>query len=137
MILIIMHHYALYSGFQFSQDITINKMIINFFIMGGKIGVNVFILITGYFMINSKFKIQKVFNLLTQVLTYTLFFLIINLNNVSIRQIVVSILPVTYSQYGFITNYIIVYILSPYINIFIENIDKRNFRKITFVFDSY
>ena len=90
--------------------------------------MNVFVLITGYFMIDGKFKIKKVINLVLQVFTYTFIFLIINclLNNqVSLQQIIKSILPVMYSHYWFITTYIILYILSPYINKFVKSINKE------------
>ncbi len=136
MILIIMHHYALYSGFNFSTDITINRIIVQIITIGGKIGVNVFILITGYFMVNGKFKAKKIINLVLQVFTYTFIFLIINccLNNeVSLQQIIKSILPVIYSHYWFITSYIVLYIISPYINKLINSMNKKEFTMIILI----
>ena len=43
----------------FDNGITINKMIIQFLSIGGEIGVNCFILISGYFLVDSQFKTKK------------------------------------------------------------------------------
>lgn len=57
MILIIMHHYAVHGGFDLlNTELDLNRIWIQILSIGGKIGVNCFVLITGYFMINSKFK---------------------------------------------------------------------------------
>ncbi len=135
MILIVMFHYASYSGFNFSNDITLNKLIILFLSLGGKIGVNVFVLITGYFMGDKEFKIKKVINLVLQVFTYTFIFLIINIcfSKVSLTQVIKSLLPVTYSHYWFITTYIVLYLLSPYINIFIKNASRKELRNLIII----
>ena len=48
MILIIAHHFALFGAFGFSETaVSINKLWIQFIQIGGKIGVNIFILISG------------------------------------------------------------------------------------------
>ena len=49
-IMIIMHHYAVHSGFLWNNQITTNRIIINFFQMFGKLGVCLFIMISGYFL---------------------------------------------------------------------------------------
>lgn len=55
MFLIILHHGTLYSGFDFPlQSISISKMCVDILSMGGKIGVSLFILITGYFLSQSE-----------------------------------------------------------------------------------
>ena len=132
MILIIGHHYALYSGFTFTENISINKLIVQFLTIGGKVGVNIFIIITGYFMINSRFKIKKLLNLIFQTFTYTFIFLIINffIGSLNIKDTLKSIFPVIYSQYWFITDYIILYIFSPFINKFIRNINENDMKKL-------
>ena len=43
MLLIVGHHYAIYSGFAFTENISVNKLIVQFFAIGGKVGVNIFI----------------------------------------------------------------------------------------------
>lgn len=130
-----MHHYALYSGFEFSESLTANKLIIQFLSVGGKIGANAFVIITGYFLVNSKFKIKKLLNLILQVFTYTVVILVIIslFNKITLKQIIQSLLPVTYSHYWFITNYIVLYIFSPFINRLIKNISIKEFRILLIV----
>jgi len=137
MILIVMHHYCVHSSFIFENGISINKFIIQALSIGGKIGVNIFILITGYFMINSKFKVKKLLKLLLEIFTYSfLIFVIIyiiNPSKVNIKLLLKSIFPVTYSLYWFPTTYILLYILSPFINKFIENSNKNTIIKLLIV----
>ncbi|WP_366946850.1 hypothetical protein [uncultured Bacteroides sp.] len=62
MILIIAHHYVVNSGIQelydFS-DINGNMLFLQFFGFAGKIGINCFLLITGYFMCQQKVRLVK------------------------------------------------------------------------------
>ncbi len=129
-ILIIMHHYALYSGFEFQENIELNKIIVQILTIGGKIGANVFFIITGYFTINSEFQVKKLINIVMQTLTYSMIFLIFNFKGATLKQIVKSIFPIIHSQYWFITVYVILYLLSPYINQFIKNISKKDLGKL-------
>ena len=51
--MIVAHHYGFYGGFNFlPTEITAQKLWVQWLLMGGKIGVNLFMLISGYFMIN-------------------------------------------------------------------------------------
>lgn len=71
MILIVMHHYAIHGGFDvIDMQFNFNKEVIRFFTFGGKLGVNLFIMISGYFLIKSKFKKK---NLLRLWITTTFF----------------------------------------------------------------
>lgn len=66
MLLIIAHHYVVNSGFGQLYDfdhITGNMIFLQLFGFAGKIGINCFVFITGYFMIKSQFKFQKLLKL--------------------------------------------------------------------------
>ncbi len=78
-------------------------------------------------MINSKFKIKKLLNLILQVLTYTVTICIVSsfFMKLDLTQILKSIFPISYAHYWFITNYILLYILSPFINKLINNMTKK------------
>lgn len=130
MILIVMHHYALHGGLLDASNIYINKTIGSIVFLGGKIGVNIFVLITGYFLIESKFKIKKVLMLITQVLIYTIIFFFIYSIFKGIPDFEIlkkSFFPITFGTYWFITAYIGLYILSPFINYFIKCVEKNKF----------
>ncbi len=123
-------HYAGYSGFQFSHDISANKLIVQTLNTLGKIGSNVFIIITGYFMVNSKFKAKKVIGIIMQTFTYSIIFLLFNLKNANLSQIVKSVMPITFAHYWFITIYIFLYMISPFINKSLENINQKDHKNL-------
>jgi len=63
-LLINTHHFAVHCGMEFdTKKVTFNRLWIQFItIFGGKISVNIYILISGYFLIYSKkVKIKKIF----------------------------------------------------------------------------
>ena len=62
MLLIVAHHYVVNSGISQLYDfnhITVNMIFHQLFGFAGKIGINCFVFITGYFMIKSQFKFRK------------------------------------------------------------------------------
>ena len=79
MLMIIAHHFSVHGGFQYStDDLTINYLWINFIAIGGKIGVNIFVLISGYFLINAVgFNVNKLVKLWIQIFSYSILFYII------------------------------------------------------------
>lgn len=136
MILIVMHHYCIGSNFSFNTDIGIYQVLMEIFSFGGKIGVNIFVLIMGYFGIKNNFKIKKVFLLMMSVLFYSILGLLLAYVfncSISTKDLMNSIFPTLSSLYWFFTTYIIVYILSPYINKFINCLSKNEFLKILFI----
>lgn len=79
MLMIIAHHFVVHGGFEFSTDtITANRLWVQFIQMGGKIGVNIFVLISGYFLISTPtVKLEKVLKLWIQIFTYSFLIFII------------------------------------------------------------
>lgn len=118
-IMIIMHHYALYSGLTWKNEITANALIINFFLMFGKLGALVFVIISGYFYDKTKFKIKKLITLLVQVWIISIIGLIIGVitdsEKLNIINIIKSIFPVSFSVYWFASCYILLYIFIPFL----------------------
>lgn len=126
MIMIVAHHCCLYSNFQ--RETLINNAVLDFLIIGGKIGVAVFVLISGYFGISSEFRLKKLIKLLVQVLFYSLSFGIIHIlltGNISLKELIKMVFPITCSSYWFMTSYCILYVLTPYINKLFRSLNKR------------
>lgn len=99
------------------------------------IGVNCFVLISGYYGINLKWK--KLYGL---CVACTFYMLIRNLlvaggiiddNFFSIRNL---LMPLTSNTYWFITDYVILCLLSPILNKAIQNLKKKEFLLILFAF---
>lgn len=125
MMLIISFHYVYKGNFVF-ESFTLNKMIVKTFFMFGEIGVNCFILITGYFQIKKTFKWRKLALLSLEVWFYYLLNYII-----AIKMGVVPFsyralfFPIILNRYWFVTVYALIYVFSPFINFIIIQMKQR------------
>ena len=88
------------------------------------VAVNVYMLISGYFLVESGFKPGRLVELLCQVLFYTLLVPVVLLavgilepGYFNVYHILRDILPVQMEQYWFITAYVIMYLFSPVLSI--------------------
>ena len=94
--------------------------------------VNLFVLLTGYYQVQSKFKIKKVINILILMLFYRIFCLIIAINldwiqYVGIKDLILKILPLSNFSYWYLNVYIVLYLISPYLNVFVNNTSKKKY----------
>ena len=91
-------------------------------------GTNCFVIISGYFMIDSTFSWKKVLKLCFQVwfYSYTLYAinLIVNPATFSIRNLFKVATPILGRSWWFISTYLGLYILSPFINMLLKSISK-------------
>ncbi len=131
---IISFHYVYKGDFVFDSSFGLNEYILKIFWHFGELGVNLFMLISGYFMVNSKFKVKKLILLIAQVSFYNILTLAIacGLGEYQISGIVSlvkELFPVTLNRFWFITAYIIVYVLSPYLNTLAHALSKSAYQK--------
>ena len=91
------------------------------------VGVNCFVLISGYFLVNSSFKIKKALHIYLTTLFYSVIFFIayVIVNGFSLGNMLSSLLPISMSTYWFITVYLVLYILSPFINLLCNNMTQK------------
>lgn len=128
MFMIVILHYLSKGGALDVKDITMHNFvwIIEAFAIGA---VNMYVLISGYFLVDSKFKWKKVFLLWGQVLFYSFTFLTIYLlcgNSIGKLDLISNVFPVLMkNSYWFITVYLLLYICSPFLNILIERLSKK------------
>lgn len=133
MLLIVAHHFAAHSGFNYPlQNITINRLWIQFIQIGGKIGVDLFVLISGYFLISQQtIKTSKVIKLWGQIIFYSvtifLIFTVCGIEPFGIIGIIEHIAPVTFSQWWFVSTYFVLYLLFPYINRLLYTFDRKQY----------
>ena len=135
MFLIISGHFAMWnfpdlSGLSFADKLTRDYIVIS----GGNIGVDIFFLISGYFMVKSNITVNKLLSLSSRVWFYSYcilaVFLIFNLGEVTIKATVKSLLPISMNQYWFITTYVVLMLLSPFLNHFIQKSSKEVLLKL-------
>lgn len=91
--------------------------------------VNVFVLISGYFLSDSTFKLSRVIKLLLQVWFYSWVINIIMVlageATLSAKDLISIAFPISYKEYWFITAYIIMYLLSPALNSLIKSLTQH------------
>lgn len=137
MCLIIFHHMALNTGIV--DGYTLNGNMIFGIIggIGGKIGVVIFLLITGYFSINKNFSFKKVFILWLQIFCYSVCFMLVfrltGIEKWSKVDTLKTFFPLAYNQYWFITAYLYLLLLIPFINKFLNSLTKENYNKVLVV----
>lgn len=127
---IILLHYNLLYAFN-SVNISTNE---NYLILIESIfisSVNLFVMISGFFLSKTNARrSEKVFQLLVEViLTNIIFYIVtslINKTNISTSWIIYLLLPRNY----FVILYGVLYIVSPYINLLIEKLDKKQFKTL-------
>lgn len=119
MILIIMHHFSVHGCFPFTPDLTFNKVFLQVFGLGGKAGVVAFVMITGYFMVSSSFKLHKFVKLVGQIWFYSIAMfgvaMGLGLDTVTSRNMMLALLPIGAMSW-FAQNFLVLYLLTPVIN---------------------
>ena len=99
------------------------------------VAVNVYMLISGYFLVESGFKARRLVELLCQVLFYAILVPIvlivlgiIPVSVFSINHLLETTLPVQMEQYWFITAYVIMYLLSPVLSTAAKSMKKEQLK---------
>lgn len=104
------------------------------------VGVNLFILITGYFITkpkNFRSVAGKAFRLWRTMVFYCIIILIIDSlvaeQMPSLNDILVSVTPIYHNTYWFVTQYVALFLLSPFLARLLSVLDKREFNILLLV----
>ena len=131
MILIITHHYCFHGGF------TSDENILSIISIAGRMATNCYIIITGYFMIKSKFKVKKFIKIIVETMFYstviTIIFYTLGLIEFDWLCTIKFILPMFFNIYWFITVYLILYLFVPFINEFLTKTTKETHKKLIMI----
>lgn len=130
MIFIILWHILIHGHFFNNCENPTLKIVFAIILFAIAIHVNSFIILTGYYQSNSKFKLRKLISIIFQVIFYSLLVLYIGvkmnwINNLTIVNIINNILPESVKNYWFISLYLIIYTFSDYLNMFINNLTRK------------
>ena len=110
---------------------SVNKMFALCFGFGGKMAINVFLLITGYFMCKKEFCWQKVIKLLCLMVFYRwiiyAIFILARYEKFSSLEFIKTILfvPLDFGR-GFSSSFLGIYLLIPFLNKAIQNFEKKD-----------
>ena len=133
MFIIVAHHFSSHSGFKFATDaITVNRLWVQFIQMGGKVGVNIFVLISGYFLIRAeRIKTNKIVKLWGQIFFYSIVFFTVftaaGIREFSWDKLKLSVLPIIFSRWWFASTYFVFYLFVPFLNKFLKSLGKNEY----------
>ena len=136
MLLIVFLHSIDHSGVIETADATggIIGFYVRFAYMLTRICVNCYVMISGYFLVKSTFRLQKLVALWMEVVFYSfsikLIFMLTGNTPFSITSLVSCLIPVFTGRYWFITIYFGLYILSPFLNIAIYAMNREQHLKL-------
>lgn len=105
------------------------------------VAVNTYVLISGYFLTNTEFKVRRLVNLVLQILFYTwavpLVLMacgIISFEGKGIYDFLFYLFPVQMNHYWFATSYLILYILSPVLAAGVKELSQKSLQKVLLAF---
>lgn len=137
MLMIIMYHFVLHGKVLDNTTGLLNEFM-NFIRLLLVVHVNSFVLVTGYFQYNKKFKLSKVISLNNALVFYKILimltFFVSGLITLDKLKIIQVMMPFNYGDYWFMGCYLLLYLISPLLNIIIRNIDKTTHKNIIIIF---
>lgn len=138
MFLIVVSHYAVHGVTNTALGYAECGSYLDFFRFFGNFGVNLFVLISGFYMITQTVTPRKIFYLLFQVSFYSISLYVLAsvfiYENacISLSEFLHFLFPVMYSKYWFVTTYVQLLILTPFLNSFLNRASLRMF--VAFIF---
>lgn len=139
MLFIVFSHYSYYCNFGFSvNDISLNRIYTQSTVLG-PLGVNLFVLISGYFMSSSQSGInfKKIAKLWGKLFFYSfgiyLIFLFAGKASFDTMSVIKNMLPIIYEQWWFASTYVVLMVLSPYINIMLNHLSEKQHKNLLLI----
>lgn len=138
MIMIVAYHFAFWSDFDYTglEAYPVNYVFLNLLEIFGKVGVDIFILISGYFLIEKEnIKATKVVKLWLQIFFYSLLSYILFSLNIfksdysenSISLFIERIMPISHVNWWFASSYFIIFLFSPFFNKFLKSLSNKQY----------
>lgn len=135
MFFVVLYHFANRVGASttVATGLSVNRM----FLLGagllGELGNALFVLISGYFLVNSAFSARRLLRLWAQTLFYSLLFaalFALGGRAISGRELLRVCLPVLSNDYWFITCYVIFSLFAPFVNRMLRALSRGEFVRL-------
>ena len=137
MMMVVMLHYLGKGNIlpELTQQMTLNGYVAWIMEAFCIVAVNIYMLISGYFLVNSGFKVSRVIELVCQVLFYSILVELILLATgliskdvLAFNRILELIFPFQMEHYWFLTAYMIMYLFSPILSTAVHHMDQKQLR---------
>lgn len=125
-------------------DITFNKCFVDAISMFGKIGVNLFIVITGYYEIDKRFEVKKVIRIEAETLFVSWLLTLVSIAYFSAasptefdlgfwKDVVKCAFPTTFESYWYVSAFMILCFIKPFLNKFILSLSRAQLRNMIMI----
>lgn len=105
--------------------------------MGGGVGNCLFVLISGYLLFEKDFKLRRVLKLWLEVLFYSivcgLFSIYLSTDSFSFDTMRRILTPISSNEYWFMTTYVLLMLLSPFIQRMLNTLSEKEFQRFIFL----
>lgn len=132
MLMIVCYHAVLYGGLMECPDGTAAKNTALLFYIGGQLGVSGFVLITGYFLSKTAFKLSRIVRLILKTIFYTVVVYLVlcwcGVVSFDAGYFALRFFPILTSRYWFLTIYVLIAALSPALNLVLDHASERLIR---------
>ncbi len=115
-----------------SDDISLHNVMFRLIFAFCASAVNVYVFISGYFAIDSKWSIGKLIRLWIQVLLYSVMVPVVlwaagvvDISSMDLGTKQQIFLPISYEHYWFATSYVLLYLFCPVLAVAIDKLDKK------------
>ena len=134
MFMIVISHACVHSGFDLTlPGFGLNRFFVQFGVLGN-LGVDIFVLISGYFLCSKAVNFRSLLKLLLQVWFYSLtLFLgcrVVFGHYYTAHDYHKVFFPILFQEYWFCTAYVILFLLTPFLNLAIGAMDRKMHRRL-------
>lgn len=131
MFFVVLSHCSVHGAFpRTSSNFSFNSCLLDWMTLGN-LGTDIFVVLTGWNLYGKKFSFKSIFNLIVQVWTTSMLGLIVYSileNEMSAGVVIKSMFPIISGSWWFATAYFVMILLTPYINAFVLNTSRTQFR---------
>ena len=128
MFFIVLYHEVAHSGIAEVQNQgIINECIETLFLTLGPVFLNLFVMITGYFMVKSKMNLKSIAKLVLETFIYSVSIAVLFALKTKTWPNIRNFFPVSSNEYWYVTAYVAIYLLSPFMNIVLRKINKKQY----------
>lgn len=133
MVLIVMFHFSVHGSWPEDGPLA-SDVAVEMLSFGGKLGVNCFVLITGYFMVRSRLKVQSLLRVVLQTWFYSFailaIFAVAQPDLITPERLRKAVTPITSGEYWFITCYLALMVASPFLNVLYRHLSDDGRRRL-------
>jgi len=137
MFAIVLSHYCLHGGMFSDQSNSVSSLVLAAGASWGKWGVDLFVLITGFFLSAATCKeklIKHILKYCVQVWTTSILcvvcFALYSRSHIGLKVLISALFPIGYNMWWFATAYFVLLILSPFLNVLLSSLSKQQHKNM-------